>query len=206
LLRAQLTAILRVQPHGQCKVMLPMVNDLEDLRTVRAIAAECARELKRATLPSIGVMVETPAAAVMADQLAAEADFLSIGTNDLSQYTLAIDRGHAELAEKLDALHPAVLRMIRNVATAGQANGKSVSVCGAMGSDVDALPFLIGLGVLEISATAAMIPRLKRTVRLLDAGECRELAQRAMAEKTAAAVHELALLARSRARASAESD
>ena len=206
LLRAQLTAILRVQPHGQCKVMLPMVNDLADLRTVRAIAAECARDLKRATLPAIGVMVETPAAAVMADQLASEADFLSIGTNDLSQYTLAIDRGHAELADKLDALHPAVLRMIRMVAAAGQANGKSVSVCGAMGSDVDALPFLIGLGVHEISATAAMIPRLKRTIRLLDAGECRELAKRALAEQTASAVRELALLARGRARASAESN
>jgi multiphosphoryl transfer protein len=206
LLRVQLTAILRVQPHGQCKIMLPMVNDLEDLRTVRAIAVECARELKRSTLPSIGVMVETPAAAVMADQLAAEADFLSIGTNDLSQYTLAIDRGHSELADKLDALHPAVLRMIGNVAAAGKAAGKSVSVCGAMGSDVDALAFLIGLGVHEISATAAMIPRLKRTIRLLDAGECRELAQRAMAEKTAGAVRELALLARSRARASAESN
>ena len=205
LLRAQLTAILRVQPHGQCKIMLPMVNDLDDLRAVRAIAAECARQLKRASLPSIGVMVETPAAAVMADQLATEADFLSIGTNDLSQYTLAIDRGHAELADKLDALHPAVLRMIRTVAAAGQANGKSVSVCGAMGSDVDALAFLIGLGVHEISATAAMIPRLKRTVRLLDAAECRELAQRALGVRTPSAVRELALLARSRARASAES-
>jgi len=95
--------------------------------------------------------------------------------------------------------------MIRTVAAAGQANGKSVSVCGAMGSDVDALPFLIGLGVHEISATAAMIPRLKRTVRLLDAGECRELAKRACAEQTASAVRELALLARGRARASAES-
>lgn len=205
LLRTQLSAILRVQPHGQCRIMLPMVNDLEDLRTVRAIAAECAREQGRATLPAIGVMVETPAAAVMADQLATEADFLSIGTNDLSQYTLAIDRGHAELADKLDALHPAVLRMIRMVAAAGQASGRSVSVCGAMGSDVDALPFLIGLGVHEISATAAMIPRLKRTVRLLDAGECRELAQRALAQNTAAAVRELALFARGRARASAES-
>ena len=200
LLRAQLRAILRVKPEGQCKIMLPMVNDLEDLRTVRAIAAECAKELKRAALPPIGVMIETPSAALMADQLAAEADFLSIGTNDLSQYTLAIDRGHAELAEKLDALHPAVLRLIRAVAAAGQASGKSVSVCGAMGSDVDALPMLIGLGIHEVSATAAMIPRLKRMVRLLDSGECRELAQRALAVESASAVRELSLLARSRAR------
>jgi len=201
LLRAQLSAILAVQPHNQCRIMLPMVNDLDDLRAVRAIAAECARELKRSALPALGVMVETPAAALMADQLASEADFLSIGTNDLSQYTLAIDRGHAELADKLDALHPAVLRLIRAVATAGLAAGKRVSVCGAMGSDVDALPILIGLGIHEVSATAAMIPRLKRTVRLLDAGECRELAQRALSENTAGAVHELAALARGRARA-----
>jgi len=205
LLRAQLGAILRVQPHSQCRILLPMVNDLEDLRVVRAIAAECAREQGRAALPPLGVMVETPAAAMMADQLAREADFLSIGTNDLSQYTLAIDRGHADLGEKLDALHPAVLRLIRKVAEAGGAAAKSVSVCGAMGSDVDALPILVGLGVHEISATASTIPRLKRTVRLLDAGECRELAQRALDAESAAAVRELAGVARARARAAASS-
>lgn len=204
LLRAQLAAILRVRPEGQCRVLLPMVNDLEELRTVRAIAAECAREQGRG-LPAIGVMVETPAAAMLADQLAGEADFLSIGTNDLSQYVLAIDRGHAELAGKLDALHPAVLRMIRAVAVAGATHGKSVSVCGAMGSDVDALPLLIGLGVHEVSATPASIPRLKRMVRLLDASECRELAGRAMDAPSAAAVRDLARLARSRARGVARS-
>jgi len=204
LLRAQLAAILRVRPEGQCRVLLPMVNDLDELRAVRAIAAECAREQGRG-LPAVGVMIETPAAAVLADQLASEADFLSIGTNDLSQYVLAIDRGHAELAGKLDALHPAVLRMIRAVAAAGAAHGRSVSVCGAMGSDVDALPLLIGLGVQEVSATAAAIPRLKRMVRLLDASECRDLAERALAASSAAAVRDLARLARSRARGVARS-
>jgi len=204
LLRAQVAAILRVRPESQCRVLLPMVNDLEELRTVRAIAAECAREQGRA-LPAIGVMIETPAAAILADQLAVEADFLSIGTNDLSQYVLAIDRGHAELAGKLDALHPAVLRMIRAVAAAGAAHGKSVSVCGAMGSDVDALPLLIGLGIHEVSATIASIPRLKRMVRLLVASECRELAQHALAAPSAAAVRDLARLARSRARGVARS-
>jgi phosphoenolpyruvate-protein phosphotransferase len=204
LLRAQVAAILHVRPESQCRVLLPMVNDLDELRAVRAIAAECAREQGRA-LPAIGVMIETPAAAVLADQLAAEADFLSIGTNDLSQYVLAIDRGHAELAGKLDALHPAVLRMIRAVAIAGAAHGKSVSVCGAMGSDVDALPLLIGLGIHEVSATIASIPRLKRMVRLLEASECRELAERALAAPSAAAVRDLARLARSRARGVARS-
>lgn len=144
-------------------------------------------------------MIETPASALLAEQLAAHADFLSIGTNDLSQYTLAIDRGHPELARRLDALHPAVLRLIALVAEAGRSYGKSVSVCGALGSDVDALPILIGLGIHEISATPAMIPRLKRTVRSLDAAECRELAQRALEQPSAADVRSLALFARSRA-------
>ena len=205
LLKTQLKALMRIEPQGHCRIMLPMVNDLGELRAVRAVAAECARELGRTALPPIGVMVETPAAALLSGQLAGEADFLSIGTNDLSQYTLAIDRAHPELAERLDALHPAVLRMIAMVAKAGRAAGKSVSVCGAMGSDVDALPILIGLGVHEISATPAMVPRLKRTVRLLDAAQCRELAMRALEQQTAAQVRELAQAARARARAGAQS-
>ena len=205
LLRTQLRAAMRVEPRGQCRILLPMVNDLEELRTVRALAGECARELGLDAPPAIGVMIETPAAALLADQLAREADFLSIGTNDLAQYALAIDRGHPELARRLDALHPAVLRLIGAAAGAGHACGKTVSVCGALGSDVDALPILIGLGIHEISATPAMIPRLKRTVRLLAAAECRELARRALEQDTAAAVRDLALYARARARASAES-
>lgn len=204
LLRTQLRAILRVEPAGQCRILLPMVNEREELSAVRSIAAECAREL-RMELPAIGIMVETPAAAMLADQLAADADFLSIGTNDLSQYALAIDRAHPQLGGKLDALHPAVLRLIAKVAEAGRACGKSVSVCGALGSDVDALPILIGLGILEVSATASMIPRIKRTVRSLDAAECRELAARSLEQETAAAVRDLALYARARARASAGS-
>ena len=198
LLRTQLRAILRVKPAGQCRILLPMVNEREELAAVRALAAECAREL-RVEVPPIGIMVETPAAAMLADRLAADADFLSIGTNDLSQYALAIDRGHPQLGGKLDALHPAVLRLIAKVAEAGLACGKSVSVCGALGSDVDALPILIGLGIHEVSATAAMIPRIKRTVRSLDAAECRELAARALEQETAAAVRDLALCARASA-------
>jgi multiphosphoryl transfer protein len=204
LLRTQLAAIMRAAPRGQYRILLPMVNDVEELEAVRALAAECAREIGVASVPAIGVMIETPAAAILAEQLAARADFLSLGTNDLAQYALAIDRGHPELTRRLDALHPAVLRLIAVVADAGREAGKSVSVCGAMGSDVDALPILIGLGVNEISATPAMIPRLKRTVRLLDAGECRELAHRALEQQSAAAVRDLAPYARGRARAAAE--
>ena len=187
LLRTQLRAIMRVEPHGQCRILLPMVNDLEDLRGVRALAAECAAELGRQP-PAIGVMIETPAAALLAAQLVGEADYLSLGTNDLSQYALAIDRGHPELARRLDALHPAVLRLIAVAADAARGAGKRIAVCGALGSDVDALPILIGLGVYEISATPAMIPRLKRTVRSLEERACRELAMRAIEQESAAAV------------------
>jgi phosphoenolpyruvate-protein phosphotransferase len=200
LLRTQLRAILRVQPAGQCRVLLPMVTDVEELKAVRAIIEECARGLG-AVPPPVGAMIETPASALLAEQLAEHADFLSIGTNDLSQYTLAVDRGHPELARRLDALHPAVLRLMALVAEAGRAHGKSVSVCGALGSDVDALPILVGLGVHEISATPSTIPRLKRTVRLLDAKECAELATRALEQQSASEVRELALFMRSRARA-----
>ena len=203
LLRTQLRAILRVQPPGQCRVLLPMVTDVEDLLAVREIIDECAQALG-VPPPAVGAMIETPASALLAEQLMAHADFLSIGTNDLSQYALAIDRGHPELARRLDALHPAVLRLIALVAEAGRAHGKSVSVCGALGSDVDALPILVGLGVHEISATPSTIPRLKRTVRLLDAKECRDLAQRALEQQSAAEVRELSLFMRSRARASGE--
>jgi phosphoenolpyruvate-protein phosphotransferase len=192
LLRTQLRAIMRVEPAGQCRILLPMVNEREELSAIRTVAAECASELG-VRVPAIGIMVETPAAAMLAEQLAADADFLSIGTNDLSQYTLAIDRAHPQLGARLDALHPAVLRLIARVAEACRARGKSVSVCGALGSDVDALAILIGLGVHEVSATAAMIPRLKRTVRSLDAGACRALAARALEQETAAAVRGLAV-------------
>jgi phosphoenolpyruvate-protein kinase (PTS system EI component) len=204
LMRTQLRAIMSVAPPGRCRILLPMVNDVDELQVVRALVADCARELGLEP-PPIGVMIETPAAAILAEQLARHADFLSLGTNDLAQYALAIDRGHAELTRKLDPLHPAVLRLIAVAADAGREAGKPVSVCGAMGSDVDALPILIGLGVGEVSATPAMIPRLKRTVRLLDAGECRELARRVLEQETAAAVRDLALYVRARARASAQS-
>ena len=201
LLRTQLRAVMQVEPRGQCRILLPMVNDLEELRAVRSLARECATELGLAAAPAIGIMIETPSAALLAGQLAKEADFLSIGTNDLSQYALAIDRGHPELARRLDALHPAVLRLIAVAADAAQGEGKEIAVCGALGSDVDAIPILIGLGIHEVSATTAMIPRIKRLVRMLTASECRNLASRALELETAAAVRELAHDAGSRARA-----
>ncbi len=192
LLRAQVRAVLGVQPAGQCRLLLPMVNDLEDFGAVRSVVEECARQMGVAP-PLLGVMIETPAAALLAEQLVRSADFLSLGTNDLSQYALAIDRGHPELAKRLDALHPAVLRLIAVAADAGASAGKSVSVCGALASDVDALPILVGLGIYEISATPAMVPRLKRAARRIDTAQCRALAQRALELDSGAAVRRLVL-------------
>src|SRR5260221_2258794 len=172
LLRVQLRAIARAASKTPCRVLVPMVNDSEEIAALRAHAP--------GDLPAIGVMIETPAAALAARALAEHVDFLSIGSNDLAQYTLAIDRGHPDLARKLDALHPAVLLLIAATVEGARAHGRSVSVCGAMAADVDALPLLIGLGVHEISATPSAIPRLKRTARSLDSRACVELVGRAL--------------------------
>jgi len=192
LFRAQLRAILRVQPAGQAQIMLPMVASVAELRAARAIAADLATEL-RVDLPKLGVMVETPAAAVTADLLAAEADFLSIGTNDLAQYALAMDRTSAELAAQVDALHPAVLRLVREAAAGGAKRGRTVAVCGSLASEIAAAPILIGLGVTELSAAPAAIPDLKAAIRELTMRQCRDIAERALVCASAAEVRGLTL-------------
>ena len=191
LLRTQLRAILQVRPLERVRILLPMVTDLGDVRAVRAMVDEMVRELHLPHAPRLGAMVETPACAMLADQVAREVDFLSIGTNDLSQYTLAMDRGHPELAARLDGLHPAVLRLVAAVAKAGEAAGTHVAVCGGLGSDLAAIPILIGLGIREVSAVPAMIPRIKRAVRRLDARACGVLAREALERDTAASVRAL---------------
>lgn len=188
LLRTQLRAILRVKSETKLRIMLPMVTDVDDLLAARTVLDECAKELGIEATPELGVMIETPASALLADQLAPEADFFSLGTNDLSQYALAMDRGHPELAGKLDALHPAVLRLIAITVDAGHLHGCHVGVCGGLASDAAALPILVGLGVREISAVPAAIPRLKSAVRSLDAAICEKLAHRALGLGTAQAV------------------
>ena len=203
LLRTQLRAIVRAASPRQCRILVPMVTEPAELAAVRAMLDECGRELGRETLPLLGVMIETPASAVLAAELAEHADFFSIGTNDLSQYALAIDRGHPELARRLDALHPAVLRLMAAVVSAAATRERPVAVCGALASDAEALPLLIGLGIRELSATPAAIPRLKRIARQLHARGCAELAQRALAQSAAGAVRELCAQALAQARADA---
>jgi phosphocarrier protein FPr/phosphocarrier protein len=192
LLRAQLRAILGVRPAGQCRIMLPMVSSLGELSAVRAIAEQVRAELGQAEPLQLGVMIETPAAALTADIIAAEADFLSIGTNDLAQYTLAMDRGEPSLAAEVDALHPAVLRLIGQAAQAGRARGRPVGVCGGLASDLQAAPILIGLGVTELSAAPAVVAELKAAVRALSLADCQDLARRACALASAAEVRALA--------------
>jgi phosphocarrier protein FPr/phosphocarrier protein len=192
LLRSQLRAILRIQPAGQAQIMLPMVSSLAEVRAVRVVLAELANELGVA-MPRLGVMVETPAAAITADLLAAEADFLSIGTNDLAQYALAMDRTSPELAAQVDGLHPAVLRLVREAARGGATKGRTVAVCGGVASDLVAAPILIGLGVTELSAAPATVPELKAAIRSLTMTQCRDLADRAAAQTSSADVRALTL-------------
>jgi phosphoenolpyruvate-protein phosphotransferase len=192
LLREQLRAILAVHPAEQCRILLPMITDTAEVAAVRAVLDEIRAERRIERTVELGVMIETPASALLADQLAAVADFLSVGTNDLTQYTLAMDRGNAQLAARLDALHPAVLRLIERAAAGAATHGRMVAVCGGLASDPLAAPILVGLGVTELSAVAAVIPRLKAVLSRWTLAECRALAQEALTQRDAAAVRALA--------------
>jgi phosphocarrier protein FPr len=146
-------------------------------------------------------MIETPASAVMADRIAAVADFVSIGTNDLTQYTLAMDRGHPELAARLDALHPAVLRLISRTVDAANTHSRRAAVCGGLASDPVAAPILIGLGVHELSVVPSVVPRLKALIGSLSLQQCIELARQALEQETAEDVRALAVKSLSRVEA-----
>jgi phosphocarrier protein FPr/phosphocarrier protein len=191
MLRTQLRAILRVTPRGRCSIMLPMVSRLSELRAVRAALDEARRDLAVEGRVDLGVMIETPAAAMIADQLAKEADFLSIGTNDLTQYALAMDRGHPELAAEVDGLDPAVLRLIGRTCEGAASQALWTSVCGGLAGDPAAIPILIGLGVSKLSMATAAIPEAKALIRTLSGEACKRLAQEALAAPSAEAVRAL---------------
>jgi phosphoenolpyruvate-protein phosphotransferase len=191
-LTRQLRALLQVKPLSACRVMLPMVTDVAEIATVRAQIEELARDMNLGDRPQLGVMVEVPSAALLADQLAAHSDFLSLGTNDLTQYTLAMDRGNPELAARLDGLHPAVLRLVARAVEGAAVHGKWVGVCGALASDLEAVPVLVGLGVTELSVGPPLVPEVKARVRRLDYAECRREARALLALSSATAVRERA--------------
>jgi multiphosphoryl transfer protein len=171
-------------------VMFPMIATLSELRDVKAMLAEEAASLGLPTVPA-GIMVEIPAAAVMAAQFAREADFFSIGTNDLTQYTLAMDRGHPKLAPQVDGLNPAVLRLIAHTVSGARPERKPVGVCGGIASDPRAVPILVGLGVDELSVSLPAIPAVKAQIRALRVDVCRQLAERALAAESAEEVRAL---------------
>ena len=192
LLRTQLRAILGVRPLGQCRILLPMITEESEVTSVRQLLDEICAEVGVQRTPALGVMIETPASALLADRLLAVADFLSIGTNDLTQYTLAMDRGHPQLAARLDAMHPGVLRLIEAAAQAATARGRLAAVCGGLASEPLAAPLLVGFGVQELSVVGAVIPQLKAVLSRVTVAECRALAQAALAAADAAAVRTLA--------------
>lgn len=172
-LDAQLEALLAVKPLGRVRIMVPMIADVGELIRVRERLDLLATKAGLRERPQLGVMIEVPSAAVLADQLAEHADFLSIGTNDLTQYTLAMDRCHPGLAPNMDALHPSLLRLIAMTVEGARKHGKWVGVCGALASDPDAVPVLVGLGVTELSVSPKLVPEIKSRVRALDWEQCR---------------------------------
>jgi multiphosphoryl transfer protein len=200
LLETQLRAALRTAADHPLKVMFPMVATLDEYRRARGVLdgvrAGTSVELE------VGVMIEVPAAALAAEQFAPEVDFFSLGTNDLTQYTMAAERGNAAVAGLADGLHPAVLRLIRTVAEAADRHGVWAGVCGELAADPEAVPVLVGLGVTELSANAPAIPAVKQAVREVDADVARGLAEEALELSSAAEVRELAARAVARSAAS----
>lgn len=190
--QAQLRALLRAAPHGSLRIMFPFVSSVEELREARKAMAEAADTLRARGLevPPVptGVMIEVPSAALTADLLAREADFFAIGTNDLIQYCLAVDRTDDRVSRLYEPLHPAILRMLRAVSRAGRRQGIRVSVCGEMAADPVLLTLLVGLGLTEFSMSPTAIPLAKQVLRELNAAEAARAAARALRAATAADV------------------
>ena len=200
LLEEQFAAILRVAagaPEGAVRVMLPMVTVPEEVKAARDIYDRVAKRLRRRgeklpdKLPELGAMIETPGAALAADAIALEADFFAIGTNDLAMYTLAVDRGDAEVAHLYDPLHPAVLRLMQFATEAALRLRMPVSVCGEMAGNPRLVPLLLGLGIRCLSMNASSIPRVKQAVRALDIGDCARFARRVMEQSDPGRIREL---------------
>jgi phosphotransferase system enzyme I (PtsI) len=192
LFQSQLRALLRAATHGALRIMFPFVSSLDELRAAREAIARAADSLRAegATVPPVatGVMIEVPSAALTADLLAAEADFFSIGTNDLIQYCLAVDRTDDRVSRLYEPLHPAILRLLRIVARAGRRRGIRVAVCGEMAADPVLLTLLIGLGITEFSMAPSAIPLAKQVLRDLSAADASRVAARALRAATAADV------------------
>ncbi|HEY2124312.1 MAG TPA: phosphoenolpyruvate--protein phosphotransferase [Chthoniobacterales bacterium] len=187
--KTQLRAILRASAVGNVKIMFPMISGLDELRKAVAVLKECAAELGReghamGAKTEVGAMIEIPGAAIAADTLAREVDFFSIGTNDLIQYTLAVDRVNERIAHLYEPTHPAVLRLLKMIADAAHAHNIWVGVCGEMAGDIALIPLLLGLGMDELSVSASLVPRVKRAVQSLEIAECQLLVEGALRLET----------------------
>ncbi|MBW2400739.1 MAG: phosphoenolpyruvate--protein phosphotransferase, partial [Deltaproteobacteria bacterium] len=191
---AQLRAILRASTAGNVRLLFPLISSLDELRHARALLEESKQQLRRAGVQfdeeiPVGIMIEVPSAAILADVLAQECDFFAIGTNDLTQYTLAVDRGNEHVAHLYDSLHPAVLALIDASVRGAKRAGISVSLCGEMASNPLAIPILVGLGISELSSAPGAIPVIKEIVRGLDSRDAAQDARKARAAGTASEVH-----------------
>jgi phosphotransferase system enzyme I (PtsI) len=181
----QLKAILRASVNGPTGVMFPMISGLTEVRRAKKVLAECREELDAAGVPygkdlKVGIMIEVPSAAMLADVLANEVDFFSIGTNDLTQYTIAVDRVNSHVAHMFRPTHPGVIRMIDMTVKAGKAKGITTTICGEVAGDILLLPLMIGLGADELSVGVHLVPVLRYAIRCLDYSKCQELAKKAL--------------------------
>ncbi|MEM6683866.1 MAG: phosphoenolpyruvate--protein phosphotransferase [Pseudomonadota bacterium] len=191
LLEAQLSALLRAAAYGPTRILLPMISTAEEVRQVRAVMLRMVRQIARRgqkvpdPLPPLGVMIEVPAAALSADAIARECDFFSIGTNDLTMYTLAIDRGNDQVSALYNPLHPAVLRLIQFTTAAADRANIPVNLCGEMAGDPRLTKLLLGLGLRDLSMSAPSLPRIKRQIMQLNLADCTHFAAQIMAETDA---------------------
>lgn len=193
---AQIRAALRAAVHGNLQIMIPMVSNVDEILFVRREVAMQVAALQaegKACNPDIkiGIMIETPAAVLIAPQLAKHADFFSIGTNDLTQYIIAADRGNTKISSLYDSLHPAVLRAMKMAVDAAHAAGIEIGVCGEMGGQIEATPFLVGMGFHELSVSGRGVPAVKHRIRQLSAKDCRALLEEALQLDDGIAVRQL---------------
>lgn len=192
----QLRALLRASRYGKLRILIPMISTLEEIRSVHKLIDKIREELKENKMNvahniEIGAMIETPASALLADAIAGEVDFLSIGTNDLIQYCLAVDRSNEQVADLYDPYHPAIIRLLKHIVDAARSRNIEVGVCGEIAGDPEYFPILLGLGVSELSMNPVSIPLVKRQVRQLTFKECNQAVEEALRAKTADEVKQI---------------
>ena len=193
--RTQFKALLRASKYGQIKIMLPMIMDIGEIRKAKAIFEECKKELQEKEIEfdkniMLGIMVETPAVAFRAKYFAKECDFFSIGTNDLTQYTLAVDRGNEKIANLYDTYNPSVLQAIKMLIDGAHEGGIKISMCGEFAGDENAVALLFGMGLDAFSMSGISIPRVKRIIMKFDKRECQNLVERVLSLSTASEIKE----------------